>query len=140
MLYYNTLNMEFQIQDIEAVSEHTPFHICSAVTEDMKQLVGLTIGSGWMRQVRTRLGGVKGCTHLIELLGPLATTAYQLLHGALEERAMSQPRRSRPGIIDTCHALASDGPVVKIEWPEFYTGKEERLEPGDEREGSESNP
>ena len=27
------------------------------------------------------------------------------------------------GILDTCHALASDGPVVKRFWPAFYTGE-----------------
>jgi hypothetical protein len=29
----------------------------------------------------------------------------------------------KPPILDTCHALASDGPVVKRFWPAFYTGK-----------------
>ena len=101
-----TLDLGFQIHDIEAVSEQTPFHICREVTGNMRQLIGLSIGPGWMRKVRARVGGAKGCTHLLELLAPIATTAYQLMHGALEERARSRPGRSRPGIIDTCHALA----------------------------------
>ena len=120
-----TLDLGFQIHDIEAVSEQTPFHTCREVTGDMRQLIGLSIGPGWMRKVRARVGGPKGCTHLLELLAPIATTAYQLMHGALEERAKSRPSRSRPGIIDTCHALASDSPVVRIQWPEFYTGKDD---------------
>ena len=28
----------------------------------------------------------------------------------------------KPRIIDSCHAYASDGLVVKEAWPEFYTG------------------
>ena len=28
----------------------------------------------------------------------------------------------RPRFLGTCHALASDSPVVKERWPEFYTG------------------
>jgi hypothetical protein len=30
----------------------------------------------------------------------------------------------RPSIIDTCHALAADGPVVRREWPQFWEGTE----------------
>lgn len=26
----------------------------------------------------------------------------------------------RPGFIDTCHALASDGEVVRTHWPQYY--------------------
>jgi len=26
-------------------------------------------------------------------------------------------------MFDTCYAFRSDGPVVKKEWPEFYTGE-----------------
>ena len=28
----------------------------------------------------------------------------------------------KPGHLDTCHALATDGPVVEEHFPEFYTG------------------
>ncbi len=68
------------------------------------------------------MGKTLGCTHLIELLGPLATTAYQTMHWALEERENSRSSRTKPAIIDTCHALAGDGPIVKRTWPDFYTG------------------
>ncbi len=65
-----------------------------------------------------RLGGVKGCTHLVELaIGALATTAIQTI-GPLRRRV---PGR-RPGHLDTCHALATDGEVVRARYPEFYTG------------------
>ena len=46
------------------------------------------------------------------------------MHAALEERAETKSQRDKPPIIDTCHALASDSPIVKLEWPQFYTGKE----------------
>jgi len=32
-----------------------------------------------------------------------------------------KPRR-KPRLIDSCHAFASDGDVVKRYWPDFYTG------------------
>ena len=34
----------------------------------------------------------------------------------------SKGKNSRPKRIDSCHALSSDGDVVKKRWPEFYTG------------------
>ena len=117
-----TLDLDLQIHGIEAVSDHTPFSICCEVTEYMKRLVGLRIGPGWMREARRRVGPSHGCTHLLEMLRPLSSAAYQTMHGALEERAGKMTERSRPGILDTCHALASDGPIVKREWPEFYIG------------------
>ena len=46
----------------------------------VRQGEGLRVGPGWRRAVRARLGGVQGCTHPVELLGPLATTAYQTVH------------------------------------------------------------
>ena len=86
----------------------------------MKRLIGLQIGPGWRRRVHDLVGRTAGCTHLVELLGPLATTAYQTMHWALEERAESKPERDKPAIIDTCHALASDSPIVKLEWPVLH--------------------
>jgi hypothetical protein len=77
------------------------------------------------------LGGVQGCTHLVDLLGPLATTAYQTVfpyrareyeervaRGEIAPRSLSR----RPKLVDSCHAFASDGEVVKRYWPAFYTG------------------
>ncbi len=125
-----TIDLDFQIHAVEAVSDYTPFGVCVSTAEEMRKLVGLTIGPGWMRKVRERISNRCGCTHLIELLGPLATTAYQTLHKAMEEREQSRPQRGRPRIIDTCVALASDGEIVRDTWPEFYTGGPTRLKAG----------
>ena len=119
-----SVDLDFVIHDLEAVTDLSPFHVCKEATEGMKKLIGLQVGPGWWRKVHDLVGRTAGCTHLVELLGPLATTGYQTLHAALEERAERKPQRDKPAIIDTCHALASDGPIIKLEWPEFYTGKE----------------
>ena len=54
--------------------------ICPAVAPDVRCLVGLRIGRGFMADLRRQLGGVRGCAHLVELFGPLATTAIQTVH------------------------------------------------------------
>ncbi len=121
----------FHIRAIEAVTDASPYQLCPTITPNFQRLVGLRIGPGFNTRVRERLGGVEGCTHLVELMGPLATTAFQTIFSAKHreqrergngrETAPDQPRK-RPRLIDTCHAFASDSPVTKRNWPEFYTG------------------
>jgi len=126
-----TLDDSFLIQAIEAVTDASPYRLCPAITPNFQRLVGLCIGPGFNRKVKELVGGVEGCTHLVELMGPLATTAFQTIfsakHREQRERAQSggtapAPPRKRPRLIDTCHAHASDSPVTKRNWPEFYTG------------------
>ena len=115
-----TIDLDFIIQDAQASSDHTPFAICTQAAVEMKALVGLQIGLGWMKQVRKRIGANTSCTHLMDLLGPIAATAYQTLHMALEEREAKRSVKQKPVILDTCIALATDGDVVRKRWPEYY--------------------
>ena len=130
-----TVDDALEIKAIEAVTDAAPFGMCPAITPNFQRLVGLSIRPGFMPRVKQLLGGVHGCTHLVELMGPVATTAFQTVSSsrARERRKArglasspppkrdDQPRR-RPRLLDTCHSFASDSPVVKRNWPEFYTG------------------
>lgn len=123
-----TIDEDFLIHAVEASSDHHPFHLCPSVVPAYDSLKGLRIGPGWRKDVRARVGGTKGCTHLVELLWPIATTAYQTIFPARERRARergetkARERRGRPELIDSCKALASDSEVVKRYWPAYYTG------------------
>ena len=123
-----TIDLDFEIHGMEAFTEYSPYHACARAGAVMSRLVGLRIGPGWMRRVRGLAGGTAGCTHLLELLPVMATTAYQTLHFALEQRDREREQRPRPRIIDTCLALASDGPVVQRQWPEFHVAREDEPE------------
>ena len=116
-----TIDLDFLIHDVHAASDQTPFSICPRAAGAMREIIGLRIGYGWMKQVRERVGTDKSCTHLMDLLGQLAATAYQTLHAALEERDAKRKDREKPPILDTCIALSSSGDVVRNLWPEFYT-------------------
>lgn len=116
-----TIDLDFLIHDVRAASDQTPFSICPRAAGAMREIIGLRIGYGWMKQVRERIGTDKSCTHLMDLLGQLAATAYQTLHAALEERDAKRKDREKPPILDTCIALSSSGDVVRNLWPEFYT-------------------
>lgn len=115
-----TIDLDFLIHDVQAASDQTPFAICPQAVDCMRDLIGLRIGGGWIKKVRQRIGSDRSCTHLMDLLGPLAATAYQTLHAALEKRAAESVSREKPPILDTCIALSSSGEAVKNRWPEFY--------------------
>lgn len=117
-----TMDLDFVIHDACASSDFTPFSICPQAAQEMRSLIGIQIGLGWMKQVRERISSKHSCTHLMDLLGPLSATAYQTLHSALEEREAQKQSRDKPMILDTCLALSTDGEVVRKRWPEFYTG------------------
>ena len=122
-----TIDLEFLIHDVHAASDQTPFAVCPRAAVSMRDLIGLRIGRGWLGLARERIGTDRSCTHLMDLLGQLAATAYQTLHEALEERESARASREKPPILDTCVALSSHGEVVKNLWPEFYqppSGKE----------------
>ena len=119
-----TLDLDRMIQDIRVEMPYTPFQLCKNAADSMKKLIGLKIGPGWKREASRRIAKTDSCTHVMELLGPLATTAYQTMHHAIENRENGKPARKRPAILDQCHSLSSDSAVVKVMWPQFYTGKE----------------
>lgn len=115
-----TIDDSYTIRDVEAATDAGPFSICGDITPAFEKLEGLTIGPGWIRQARQRVGGVHGCTHLLELLGPIATVSYQTLVRSTTQKARNPDRPPRH--LDSCHALDRTGPVVKAHYPEFYTG------------------
>ena len=117
-----TIDEEMRVHGVEAAFDHAPFRPCPEIAPNFRVLEGLRIGPGWRGRVNRLLGGVKGCTHLVELLGPLGTVAFQSLVG--RRRKTAEKSGKKPFVIDSCHALASDGEVVAAEWPAFHTGPE----------------
>ncbi|MCR9257941.1 MAG: DUF2889 domain-containing protein [Alphaproteobacteria bacterium] len=133
-----TVDDRLTIVAVEAVTDKSPFAICPAITPVFEKLVGLRVGRGFKTALKERVGGVHGCTHLVELFGPLATTAFQTVfpyksreakQAAEQARAEGRepperPRSSRkPPHLDTCHALKSDGEIVARYWPDHFRPK-----------------
>ena len=119
-----TLDDHFIVHGVEAAMDYTPFAVCSSITPAHKKLVGERIGTGWNRRVRELLGGTQGCTHMREMLGRMATVAIQTMYGRRSTaREEAEEAGRKPFVIDGCHAWASDGPVVEIEYPDWFTGE-----------------
>ena len=78
---------------------------------------------------------MQGCTHLRELLQPMATVAFQTLAAVRRPRRAEQEVQAaalaaelaaaKPALLNTCLAYASDGPVVQRAWPHLYTGRDD---------------
>lgn len=119
-----TVDNQFRIHDIEARTDGSPFDLCPTITGRYRELIGVRIGPGWSLKLRELFAGAAGCTHMTELLGPVATTMFQTLYGKRydEDDAKTPEDRPPPPVLNTCHALVSDSPVVKKRWPRAYTG------------------
>ena len=96
-----------------------PYNMCGDIAPAFKCLKGLTIGPGWTRKTRELLAGIKGCTHMVELLGPVATTAFQTIYADRVARDKREGRNEKPALIGS---NAPDSPVVAVRHPEHYTG------------------
>lgn len=126
-----TLDDSLTVVAIEAVTDGGPYRICPAITPNFQRMVGVKIGPGWRRSVASRLGGVEGCTHLVELLYAMATPAYQGIVPALQRRRRQEeadasaskqnddrPRATWPPLMDSCHAYRHDGEIALRNWPD----------------------
>ena len=116
-----TIDLDMRVHEVQARTDEGPYPGCGEIAPNFGLLAGLTIGPGWRRSVAERVGGVKGCTHLVELLGPLGTTAFQATNRARHARQAGKPLQ-RPYQLNACHIYREDSPAVKERWPEFYTG------------------
>lgn len=113
-----TVDDAFVIREVEVLMRNVPTSQCGGAAAGYQRLVGECLGRGFARRIRELFGGTGGCVHLTELLLPIATTAFQTIPMG---RSLVAPRnahdaqayaRSAVGLVDTCHALRSDGPIA----------------------------
>ena len=122
-----TVNDDMVVQAAEAFTESSPYTLCTDANSSVPEIAGLTIGPGWRKEVRKIMGRTKGCTHIRDMMmGPVAQTAYQTIIPMRNRKSSedAKKRTDRPPVLDTCHAYASDGPIVERTWPQFYTGED----------------
>lgn len=108
------------VRKVQAVTRSAPYPVCPEATTTLQTLVGLRLASGWASAVRSRLGGARSCTHLMELLMPMATTAIQSLGGLRADRPEPLDANGRPLKIDSCYAYGAERELVLQRWPQFH--------------------
>jgi hypothetical protein len=113
-----TIDKTYQVVDIEASTDEMPYPgYCDRITPEYKQLIGANLLKGFRKTIASFLGGVKGCTHLSELLGYLPTAAVQTFAG---ERRETIDDGRKPFQLDSCHALATTGEAVRLYYPKWF--------------------
>jgi hypothetical protein len=117
-----TVDDTLTIVEAQAVTHAAPYSpTCERITPDYQQLKGLQIKRGFRGRVAELFGGSKGCTHITELVGNIATGAIQTTAGQL-----SGGESRRPVSVDGCHALDASGPIVAKYYPQWHRKMEQK--------------
>lgn len=112
------IDVDMHVHGAIAASDATPFRICPGAAAAVPELVGARIAAGWRMEVMRRIGGVRGCAHIIELITAMGAAAFQSM--SEERRARPEPRNSHgvPLRVDSCFGYAADGEIVARVWPQ----------------------
>jgi hypothetical protein len=113
-------DIDMIVRQVDTFMASHPYDSCPGGGDSLQALVGLRIGAGWNSKVRERLPNCDTCTHLKELLTPLATAAIQATVGLRPSSLENRNSDGTPSKIDTCHAYAATRGIVKEVWPEYY--------------------
>ena len=112
-----TVDRERRIHALQSAMAGTPYEGCAEVNASFQRLVGLSLGRGFRKALRERVGGSEGCTHVLALLDTMAATAVQAF--ASNAHAPRRPGQPEPvkiwrldALVDSCHSYRADGPLV----------------------------
>jgi hypothetical protein len=120
-----TLDADMVIVQIKALTATGASQFCGEASAAYSGLTGLKIAAGFKQKMKAVVGGVKGCTHMTELLERMASTAMQTMFSTYRAEATRRRQTAteqivavRPWVIGTCHAYREDGDAVRLLWPE----------------------
>ncbi len=111
---------QMEVHDVQTFTEAAPYDQCPEGGRALQSIKGLRMTSGWSKEVRSRLGGARSCTHLTGLLIPLATVAVQTLSELNKTRPERLDATGRPVKIDSCYAYGAERELVRSRWPAFH--------------------
>lgn len=112
MLIRLTLDEHYVVQAVEAATEHSPHGACGAILPNFQRLVGERVGRGWTKRVKELIGGAEGCAHHVEMLGTLATVAFQTMGPLLARERSAAGAKSgdvAKFLINSCHIWREGG-------------------------------
>ena len=114
-----TIDRDFVIRAIEAVTDSMPYPgACDRIGPAYVKLVGANLVIGFRKHLHDVMGGVRGCTHITEMLSYLPTAAVQTFAGLQREDEGDQ----KPFQLDRCHALETTTETVRRYYPKWYRG------------------
>jgi hypothetical protein len=112
-----TIDADFNILAAAGVYDAVPYPGCEDIAPAYGELVGLNLVKDFKKKVSERFGGVRGCTHMTEMLAGMPTAAVQTFAGDMpEERADG----GKPFQLDQCHALETTSETVRRFYPKWH--------------------
>jgi hypothetical protein len=108
------------VREVHTFTNSAPYDVCPEGGRALQSLKGVRIAAGWSSEVRSRLSGARSCTHLMELLIPLATTAIQSMSALRSGQPEALDATGRPKKIDSCYAYSAERELVLRRWPQFF--------------------
>jgi hypothetical protein len=115
-----TIDADYSVLGVQAAYDAAPYgEGCSSIESEYGDMVGMNLLKGFRAALINRYGRVQGCTHMTELAQILPTVAIQTMV-KLKSQAVDPERR--PFQLDGCHAMRSDGDVVREYLPQWYRG------------------
>ena len=121
MLLRLVVNQQFDIVEAGSQTRWMPYtgH-CDRHADVYGRLVGLNLLQDFRKALRRHVGGVLGCTHITELAQVLPTAVVQAFAGEVLDTRGHAEGAPRPFQIDRCHALRSDGEIVRQHYPRWH--------------------
>lgn len=115
-----------QVRAVSTFMDAYPYPECVGGDDALQCLVGLRMVGGWAKAVNDRLRGGCSCSHLRELLIPMATAAFQSLSAVRRGQPERLDAEGRPVKIDSCWAYAAGRDIVRRRWPTFHRPAKEQ--------------
>ncbi len=104
------------IDDIDVDMDTVPRKDCREVLKTLKPVIGMKIRGGFTEKVKKKVGGAKGCTHLVALLLAMAPAAVQGSWAAVAQRPVDPEKYSGAALNfleNTCWVWRADGELMK---------------------------
>ncbi|TMH56913.1 MAG: DUF2889 domain-containing protein [Betaproteobacteria bacterium] len=110
---------DYIIQSIEVRTDGMPYETCDRIEPAYAKLAGASLLHGFRKTLYDAMGGVRGCSHVTELLAHAPTAAIQMFAGLRRE---IEPGGDKPFQLDRCHALETTTDTVRRYYPQWYRG------------------
>ena len=114
-----TIGSDYVIRAIEVKTDEMPYPgACDEITPAYSALVGISLLHGFRNSLYAAMGGVRGCSHITELLAQAPTAAVQTFAGLRREMQGD----AKPFQLDRCHALETSSHTVRQYYARWYRG------------------
>jgi hypothetical protein len=106
------------IEEVDVDLIAVPREACRETIDCLAHIKGLTVTRGFTAKVKKMAGGVRGCTHLVELILAMAPAVIQGFgaHQSLKPQHLDSGHAKLmvQFLVNTCRVWREDGPLVEI--------------------------